>query len=143
MEIKKLEDLGFTRAEILRALLDEATRNPHAPRDATVNPWAEWIGRVAIVRGYGSGVHAGVVTAVHPSTDGRLAVTLAEGNVRLWLWDVSHCNGRTLSALAAHGLCREKSKTEACKTVVLIPDCCELIEVAPAVAAGLLEATWR
>ena len=103
-----------------------------------VDQFAPYIGKWCIVRGFGSGVHAGQVTHIGPSSDGRICVSVAPGAVRLWKWIAAE-SGKTLSAVASKGLA-SGSRTEAATGSTVIPDCCELIEIAdvalPAIRAG-------
>lgn len=144
-KIAELEALGFTRREILEAMLGAPSVAPavapavsNTPTDADLAPV---IGKVCIVRGYGSGVHCGVVVSAVTSSDGRLRVTLAPGNVRLWSWYAAGGN-RTLSGVASCGVERAKTKAEAQTTVKIIPDCCELDECAAGVGEAILTQKW-
>lgn len=140
-KVQELEALGFTRREILDAMLgaqapvaDKTT----TPTDADLAPI---IGKICIVRGYGSGVHCGVVTSAVTSSDGRLRVALAPGNVRLWSWFAAGGN-RTLSGVASYGVDRSKTKAEVQTTAKIIPDCCELNECAAGVGESILAQKW-
>ena len=134
-KVEQLQEMGFTRQEILAAMLGADVPAP----GKSSSPWQAAVGQVCVVRGYGSGVHVGTVTDVSQSSDGRLCVLLAPGNVRLWHWKA--VDGRTLSAVASRGI-KDGSKTEACDTAKIIPDCCELIAVAVAALPSLTAAKW-
>lgn len=134
-KVEQLQAIGFTRQEILAALLGADA--PTASKASS--PWQAAVGQACVVRGYGSGIHVGTVTDVSQSSDGRLCVALAPGNVRLWYWKA--VDGRTLSAVASRGIAAG-SKTEACDTAKIIPDCCELIAVADEALPSLTVAKW-
>jgi len=142
-KIAELEAIGFTRREILEAILGApspaaSTASTSTPTDADLAPV---LGKVCIVRGYGSGVHCGVVVSAVTSSDGRLRVTLAPGNVRLWSWYAAGGN-RTLSGVASCGVERAKTKAEAQTTGKIIPDGCELDECAAGVGEAMLTQKW-
>ena len=142
-KVQELEALGFTRREILEAMLGAPAsavehKGSGTPTDADLAPV---IGKICIVRGYGSGVHCGVVVSAVTSSNGRLRVTLAPGNVRLWSWFAAGGN-RTLSGVASYGVDASKTKAEAQATAKVIPDCCELNECAEGVGAAILAQKW-
>ena len=138
MKVAGLEALGFTRAEILAHVMGGGSAPVASP--TVSDQFAPYIGKWCIVRGYGSGVHAGQVTHIGPSSDGRICVSVAPGSVRLWRW-VAGGNGKTLSAVASHGLAAG-SKTEAATGASVIPDCCELIEISDPALASIRAVVW-
>lgn len=148
MDLKRFEAMGFSRAEILRALLgcdDAGSKSVEQAAQAVSEDavFAPVIGKWAVIRGYGSGVHAGKVESVSKSTDGRLCVTLAPNSVRLWRW---HCaNGaKTLSGVASYGLVNDSgTKTEATAGTIVIPDCCEIILVSDKALPSITGSKWN
>lgn len=137
MNVKDLEALGFTRAEILAAALGHAA--PSAPTTATPAELASVIGRPCVVRCRGEGVHAGVVRSVTPSASGG-TVVLEPGSVRLWLWYAGG-GGKIFSAVAEHGLIAP-SKTETSASERVLLDACGLEPCTPAAWVAIRSAGW-
>jgi hypothetical protein len=148
MDTKRFEALGFSRLEILRAIMgcdDGSQKNVQQAAQAVSedSAFTPVLGKWAVIRGYGSGVHVGKVETVSNSTDGRLCVTLAPKSVRLWRW---HCaNGaKTLSGVANYGLANDSgTKVETTEGTIVIPDCCEIILVSNDALTSITGSKWN
>lgn len=118
MKVTELEAMGFTRAEILAALLG---REGAPATTATPAELAYVVGLPCVIRCRGEGVHVGVVRSVTPTAAGG-AVVLEPGSVRLWSWRAGG-GGRTLSAVAQHGIIGPSRAETAAHARVLLEAC--------------------
>lgn len=138
MDIKQLESLGFTRAEIIAALLGSDTLP--AKIDETPDRLKTFIGKPCVVRCKGEGVHVGIVRSVVETAAGG-SVVLEPGSVRLWRFRCGG-GGRTLSAVAQYGVeaCGTKAETAASERVLL--DACGMEPCTNAAWESIRSAGW-
>ena len=138
MDVKQLQALGFTRAEILAAALGTPVA-PAQSQSGTPPELQHLIGRACVVRCRGEGVHAGVVRSVVPSAAGGVVV-LEPGSVRLWRWFAGG-NGRTLSAVAQYGVV-SPSRTETSASERTLLEACGLEPCTDAAWSSIRAAGW-
>lgn len=123
-KLEELLSLGFTRQEVLAAMLGKPVETAPAATQAH-----HMVGKTCIARCVGAGVHVGTVTAIDGDT-----VEFAPGSLRLWRWFAVGGKG-ALHAVAAFGLDYSKDcKVEAAPAAQRLTGVCELIECAPGVS---------
>ena len=122
MDIKQLEAMGFTRQEVLAAVLGQS-----APATAAQDEASTLIGQVCVCRSRGAGVHVGKVLSVRVLPAGMAHVVL-EGSHRLWSWTIDG-PGVGMHGVANYGL--RDGKVEATATRVELFEVCEAVICEP------------
>lgn len=143
MKVNELEAMGFTRAEILAALLgrEGAPATTATPaQTATPEGLAYVVGVPCVIRCQREGVHVGVVRSVTPTAAGGVVV-LEPGSVRLWSWRAGG-GGRTLSAVAEHGIIAP-SRTETAAHAHVLLEACGIEPCSDAAWASIQGMGWQ
>ena len=83
----------------------------------------EMLGQHVLIRSADSGVHLGVLKAVH--IDSKITVVL-ENSRRLWEWATAN-DGISLSEIAIAGIDQSRSKVTAVLPTIMVADVCEII----------------